>query len=144
MHPVRVELGPLPSTNALVWLDYADAVVDRLERGEGPLDIAPDLLAAFRSYLADWRTAAEASPTFRWEGEASAEVVEYLLHAWFKLAQALEAEAAERPERVVPAEGVPFHQALVDTLIRTLRQEGRSPADFAEHLDQFWPGRRRR
>jgi hypothetical protein len=97
--------------------------------------------AGFSGYLEEWSDAAASDDVFVWEGKAEPEEVEYLLHAWFKLAQAV-AEQREQDPSVAspPPEGHVFYTTLVSTLLNALRAESRTTAEFAEHLAPFWPG----
>jgi hypothetical protein len=142
---VHVELGPLPSASARVWLEYASVVLDEVDRtggkvGDRSVAVAPDVLDAFRSYVASWTAAAGREP-FRWSGDADPEMVEYLLHVWFKLAAALAERSARRGTTGIPEAGRHFYQALVVGLLDALAAEGREPLTaFAEELRAFWPG----
>ena len=142
---MHVELGPLPAQSARAWLAYATGVLDEVDRGGGRIGnrtvtVTPDVLEAFRTYVGAWTVAAEDEP-FRWAGDADPEVVEYLLHAWFKLAAALAERTARKGGTGQPEEGRHFYQALVVGLLDALAAEGHEPtAAFAEELRSFWPG----
>jgi hypothetical protein len=139
---VKVELGPLPSGAVLAWVAYAQAILTELRvEGSSLPRVPPDVLQEFDRYLEQWQAVARAGEVFRWSGQAEAEEVEYLLHAWFNLAQFLSNhEGAGGPRS--PAEGQLFYDAAVTALLDGLRAEGReSTTLFADHLGAFWPGR---
>jgi len=122
---VHVQIGPLPADSARAWLDYAGAVVADNMR-QLPIQVA----AHFSAYLSEWTEAAQGD-VFVWEGKAEPEEVEYLLHAWFNLAQSVEPG---------PEAGQVFYNGLVQTLLNALRKENPSTAELADHLAPFWPG----
>ena len=102
-----------------------------------PIQVA----AGFSGYLEEWSDAAASGDVFLWEGKAEPEEVEYLLHAWFKLAQAVAEQRQQDPSVASPPpEGHVFYTTLVTTLLNALRAESRTTAEFAEHLAPFWPG----
>jgi hypothetical protein len=137
-----VEVGPVPSASALAWTRYARSVVDDLrdtaEDFPPPVDIA--VLDAFERYLVEWEAHARTSEVFRWSADIDAESVEYLLHAWFVLAQRQAAAAKRRGVALAPVEGAPFYQSVVTAVLDALEGEGRGPAQFSAHLRSFWPG----
>jgi hypothetical protein len=129
---VKVEVGPVPSAAATAWLDYATSVVVERRR-----TMPVQVVASFVGYLEEWKAAAGEGAIFHWEGKAEPEEVEYLLHAWFKLAT----ERAESGRDAGgPDEGRPFYSAVVHALLQALRTENASTAELADHLAQFWPG----
>lgn len=128
---MRVLVGPLPNDTAVAWLAYARDVVNAVAR-QLPIQVA----AGFSGYLEEWSDAAHGE-VFRWEGEAEPEEVEYLLHAFFKLAQTVAEQQVPMP---MPAEGQLFYTTLVNALLNALRAENRAASEFAEHLAPFWPG----
>ena len=136
---VHVDVGPFPSPSAQAWLKYARSVLDEARAGT-EVAVPADVADAFEGYLDEWDAAAAAGPTFRWSGEADAEVVEYLLHAWFNLARALAERAESRGVRVTPPEGEAFYNGLVRALLDALAAEGRGGSSFAEELRTDWPG----
>lgn len=136
---VHVEVGPFPAASAHAWLKYARSVLDEARSG-GEVSLPPDVLTEFGRYLDEWDAAAAAGASFRWEGEADAEVVEYLLHAWFNLARALSQRAEARGVKVTPPEGELFYNGLVRALLDALAEQGRGGTSFAEELRTDWPG----
>ncbi|HEX9992094.1 MAG TPA: hypothetical protein VGB14_04115 [Acidimicrobiales bacterium] len=137
-----VEVGPVPAASVLAWTSYAGSVVDDLR--DLADDVAPpvDLAAldAFARYLDEWRAVAQRCDPFRWSADLDPATVEYLLHAWFVVANRLAASAERRGVVLSPAEGEPFYQAVVGAVLDALAGEGRSPAQFSDHLRSFWPG----
>lgn len=138
---MRVEFGPVPSSSAIAWIDYAETVL----RSGGPepysdTDAPTDAVSAFLTYLGEWRRAAEASEAFTWSIELPEEVAEYQVLAFYRIVRRL-AEAAEtRGQRLAPPEGQEFYLMLVDRLLDALASEGAGASEFAEHLRSFWPG----
>jgi hypothetical protein len=110
---VHVEVGPVRSFSVLSWVAYAHATLDRNE-GELPEDV----ITGFRAML----------------------VVEYLVHAFYRIAQRLADEAELRGHPLAPADSDEFYWALVRSLLSALTDGGGSAGEFAEHLRAFWPG----
>ena len=131
---MHVQVGPLPAASARVWLAYATDVVAENMRSL-PIQVA----AQFSAYLQEWSEAAEGE-VFLWEGKAEPEEVEYLLHAWFKLAHSVVSEREAAGQELGPPEGRVFYSGLVNTLLNALKSENRSTAAFAEEVGPFWPG----
>jgi hypothetical protein len=133
---VQVQIGPLPNDSARAWLTYARGVVGSMSK-QLPIQVA----ASFAGYLEEWQEAAAEGDTFMWEGKAEPEEVEYLLHAWFNLANYIVAQRElTGGEPQAPEEGQVFYRALVNALLNALRTENRATAEFAENLAPFWPG----
>ena len=143
---MRVEVGPLPTPGALAFLDAADHILDEVLQAGGRVGnkavaLPPDVFESFRTYLGEWRKAADEGDVFRWSGDVDVDVLEYLLHALYNLTAALVERAEQRGYRVVPDEGRAFFRALVVALLDALSVEGPEAATaFAEELRQFWPG----
>lgn len=131
---MQVQVGPLPADSARAWLDFAQGVVAASMRSL-PIQVA----AQFSAYLQEWSEAASGE-VFVWEGKAEPEEVEYLLHAWFKLAQTVVSAREANGEPPGPPEGRVFYNGLVHALLNALRTENRATAAFAEHVGPFWPG----
>src|SRR3954464_2235462 len=104
---MHVELGPLPSDSAKAWLGYArEALVKRAHDAE---TLPDEVREGFERYLNEWEKAASAGPTFRWETEVDGELVEYLVHAFYRVAVRLSEEAERRGGKLAPPEGDLFY-----------------------------------
>ena len=138
---VHVRLGPLPSESVHSWIGYARDVLDAVptEAGGDGVWLPADSVAGFEHFLGEWARAADAAVTFNWEGELPREEVEYLFHAFFRVATHLSARA-ETEGPMAPADSEPFYRALVGGLLTALDQEGDGTSEFSEHLRAFWPG----
>lgn len=137
-----VDVGPVPSASVLAWTAYARVVVDELrdlaDDFPPPVDVAA--LDAFTRYLDEWSTVAKGGDPFRWSADLDPATVEYLIHAWFVIANRLAAGAERRGVALSPPEGEAFYQAVVNAILDALEAEGRSTAQFSDHLRSFWPG----
>jgi hypothetical protein len=136
---VHVALGPLPSESARAWLAYARHVVVT-PRAHDAETLNDEIRHAFESYLTEWDKAAADDPVFRWETEVDGELVEYLVHAFYRVAVRLSEEAERRGGRLAPPEGDIFYAALVRALLDAMEAETVAAAEFAGHLRAFWPG----
>ena len=123
------------SFSVLSWVAHAHGTLDRNE-GEMPEDV----VQGFRSMLDEWSSVAERGPKFRWATDLPVDVVEYLVHAFFRIAQQLADEAELRGSALAPADSDEFYWALVRSLLAALSDGGGSAGEFAEHLKSFWPG----
>ena len=132
---VHVEVGPVPSASVLAWVSYAEGVLDRNEEG-----LSADVVSGFRALLDEWTTIAKRVETFRWGTEVPVDVVEYLVHAFYRIAQRLADQAELRGYALAPAESDEFNWLLVRSLLDALSQGGGSAGEFADHLRSFWPG----
>ena len=132
---VRIEVGPVRSFSVLSWVAYAHATLDRNE-GQMP----DDVVLGFRALLGEWAAVAEQRPKFRWVTDLPMDVVEYMVHAFYRIAQRLADEAELRGHAIAPADSDEFYWALVRSLLAALSDGGGSAGEFAEHLRAFWPG----
>ena len=133
---MQVSVGPLPSSSALAWIGYAREVIT------GPADQAlePDLLVAFEHYLGEWQAAADHDACFVWTADVPSELVEYQMHAFYRIVSRLSAEAERRGTALLPPDGELFYLSLVEAVIDALTLEGTAAAEFADQLRNFWPG----
>ncbi|MEJ7585686.1 MAG: hypothetical protein WKF43_16755, partial [Acidimicrobiales bacterium] len=125
---MHVDVGPASAESAAAFVDYAGNVIDK-----GGGDLPPDVVDAFRGYLSEWRTLAEKGAAFHWDTDVPADIAEYLVLAFFRLAQRLQ-ETAETYGRAAPPEAEEFYRLLVAALLDGLIDESQASAEFAEHL----------
>jgi hypothetical protein len=135
---VRIEVGPVPSESARVWIAYAREVL-ATRRAHDAETLPEDLVAGFDGYLTQWEKAARGAE-LRWESEVDPELVEYLVHGFYRVATRLAEESERRGGRVSPPEGDAFYRALVHALLDAMSAEGAAAAEFADQLREFWPG----
>jgi hypothetical protein len=135
---VRVELGPIPADSARAWIAYAREILAQ-RRAHDAETLPDDVRAGFEAYLSEWE-AAISGPELRWEAEVDPELVEYLVHGFYRVATRLAEESERRGGRVSPAEGDLFYRGLVHALLDAMAAEGSAAAEFAEQLREFWPG----
>jgi hypothetical protein len=132
---VRYEVGPVPSSSVLSWVSYSRDVLARND-----MRMPDDVVTAFLAILDEWTELAEQSAKFRWSTEVPVDVAEYLVHAFYRIAQRLADEAELRGYNLLPAESDEFNWTLVRSLLDALSKGGGSAGEFAEHLRSFWPG----
>lgn len=140
---MHVEIGPVSATSATAWIGYARAVLT----GYGfptpttvDQQVGSDVAESFRHYLDEWDAIAAHGGEFKWVADVDLEVVEYLVHAFYRVAAQLADAAERRGSRLMPDEAGPFYASLVTGLLAGLRTAGEPAADFAEELESFWPG----
>jgi hypothetical protein len=139
---VQVDIGPVAAASATAWIDYARAVLE----GYGFDDKAPvdnqigfEVVKSFRNYLDQWAQVAKRGGEFKWTAEIDLEEVEYLVHAFYRVASLATSAAEARGKRLMPPEGEAFYESLVHGLLDALESAGTPAAEFAEELRQFWP-----
>ena len=139
---MRVQIGPVSSGGASMWVAYARTVLAQAiaHPGQRAAGIPPAALQNFEAFLDEWDTIASRDMEFCWSTEIEAERVEYLAHTWFGIAAELSNEAEKRGFPMSPPEGEEFYQALVTAILTALEHEGRSTTEFAEQLRDEWPG----
>jgi hypothetical protein len=140
---VQIGIGPVAASSATAWIDYARAVLEGygLDDDE-PVDkhVGSEVVASFRKYLDQWARVAKRGGEFKWSAEIDLEEVEYLVHAFYRLATRANDAAEARGHFYMPTEGEAFYMSLVHGLLDALESEGTPAAEFAEELRQFWPG----
>jgi len=134
---MQVEIGPVPSSAVQAWVNYGREVLVAL-RGAAPGEVPPRVLDRFATYLDEWSAQSRRDATFRWVGEASPEVVEYLINALYVLGERVEEEAEEGRMRLRPPEADKFHIVLVNSVLEALAHEGPSQAQFVEQMRARW------
>ena len=139
---MHVQVGPLSSSGALVWIAYARTVLAQAMTGQAPggVHLDPDVVEAFEGFLEEWEQEAKGGGPFLWVGEIDPERVEFLAHAFSNVATALAADADERGFPVGPPEGEDFYQAVVIGFLDALSLEGGAIGAYAVELRANWPG----
>ena len=132
---MEVAVGPVAADSMRAFADFAR----RLLHSAGPgADVPSDAAASFDRYLDEWEQLAGRGGDVTWTTELEAELAEYLVYAFYRVAKDVNDEAGLAP--VVPDPAAPFYWVLVGALLDALAAEGGSRAEFASHLREFWPG----
>lgn len=133
---MRVELGPIPSDCVGAWIDYAREVIDSLRTDPG--DVPVRALDRFTVYLDEWSALADRDDPFRWAGELSEELLEYLVNALYRTEQRAGSDVVAGRRRTLPPRAEKFNALLVRTLLDALAAGGREPARWVEQLRHEW------
>jgi hypothetical protein len=138
---VQVDIGPVEAESATAFVDYARAVLEGYGLEDDPIDdhIGVEVAKRFRSYLDEWARVAKRGGEFKWTTEIDLEQIEYLVHAFHRVAGRAVEAAQVRGHRLMPIEADAFYESLVHGLLHALEAEGTPAAEFAEELRQFWP-----
>ncbi|HEU5150699.1 MAG TPA: hypothetical protein VFU19_09390 [Iamia sp.] len=132
---MEVVVGPVAAASVGAYVEFAR----RLLHSAGPgADVPSDAAASFDGYLDEWDALAARTGDVTWSTEVEAELAEYLVYAFYRVAKDVNDEAGVSP--VVPEAAAPFYWMLVGALLDALAAEGGSRAEFAAHLREFWPG----
>lgn len=124
---MRVQIGPVPSDSALMWLAYARTVLAQVitrPGSYGGVRLSDEELAGFEAYLDEWELTANADTTFLWATDADADKVKRLADTWYRLSEGMAVEAAKRGFELQPADGKAFNEALVVAVLTALSDEG--------------------
>ncbi|MDQ3106294.1 MAG: response regulator, partial [Actinomycetota bacterium] len=135
---LRVALGPIASSSAAAWVANARAVLHGvLAAGDAlPVELPPEVAAAFLGYLDDWDRVAAADPEFRWRADVPVDDARHLAVYLFGVLT-LDDETWDRHGLpYAPPEAEPFYLALVESVT-----EGLSAADaeVGPILEASWP-----
>lgn len=134
----------MSTESAHAWLRHARGIIEDLDAtAPDECFTTPDVLAAFDGYLTEWEQTAEATSPFLWERELSTEAVEYHLHAFQKVAELFAHRRSIGAASPPPEEARGFRVALLHGVLTALSAEGPASAEFAQHLEQFWPNQDR-
>lgn len=131
-----VEIGPVPSDCVHAWVAYAREVIDALR--EDPGEVPRRALDRFTSYVDEWSSAARRDDPFRWSGEVSPELLEYLVEALFRTERRAGSDVVAGRRRSLPPDAEKFNTLLVRTLLGALAESGREPARWVEQLRHEW------
>ncbi len=134
-------IGPVDAASATAFIDFARSVLEGYGSDDESLDdrVAAEVVTRFRGYLDEWDLVAERGGEFKWATEIDLEQVEYLAHAFYRVAGKATEAAQVRGHRMMPIEADAFYESLVQGLLHALEIAGTPAAEFAEELRQFWP-----
>ena len=136
---MRVDVGPVPRSSVLRWVEWAETVLDEV-RAEPAGSDGVAALAHFDSYLGHWRRmACDGTADFRWEAEVDPDSLEFFTLALYNLDRRLAAEVERGEREAGPVEAHAFNLVLVRALLHALAGESRGRAAFAEQLRWSWP-----
>jgi hypothetical protein len=138
---VRVELGPVPSMAAHVWLSSTLRIVAAVSAHPElvHLELPTDLTDTFTSHLLQWLDVAERSEVFHWIGREDAAKVRTLLTYWVRLDRLSDEEIARLGVSWSPPEGQPFFEALTSGVIEALAETPQF-GELAAELAEIWGG----
>lgn len=132
---MEVVVGPVPAASVGAFAAFARQTLESAGPGA---DVPSDAASSFLGYIAEWERLAARRGDVTWHLEADAEVVEYLVYAFWRVAKEMNDEAG--PAQVVPTDAAPFYWVLVGGLLTALDEAGGSHAELAANLREFWPG----
>ena len=136
---VRVELGPVPSTAAHVWLSSTLRIVaaisahPELVAFEAPKEVSD----TFTRYLLQWLDMAERSDVFRWTGNEDAATLRALLTYWVRIDQLSDDDIERLGVSWSPPDGQPFFEALTSGVIEAIAETPEF-GELAAELAEIW------
>lgn len=139
--PVHVKVAPVPSSSALVWVEFArGALAEALADPERAGMITPEVEVQMTTLLDSWEEAARHGPTLCLAFDIPHDEAEFLVHAFLRLADQWTVAADRRGFDISPPEGDDFYAALVDAVIAAMQQaEDVSGTEYGETLRTIWP-----
>jgi hypothetical protein len=138
---MQVRVGPVSAGSVTAWVGYGRTVLSRARDGtDGSPTLEPAVRDLFEGFLDEWATLARHGGDVVWVADVVPEQVEFLTHAFYRLAAHLADQAERRGYPAAPPEGDEFYQALVAAIIDALGQQDRATGEFSEQLRQAWPG----
>lgn len=133
---MRVELGSVDAPSGRAFVAYGRYV---LEAPPGQA-LAWDVRSLFVWYLDQWSAAARSGDVMHWSQEIACDEVQYLLHAFHRLALEVEACVVDGRLHPYPTEAAAFYHVLVRAMLEAVATESEACAAWAEDLGSFWPG----
>ncbi len=133
---MQIEVGPVPAESVRAWLEFSRETVALLRPDPG--DVPLRALDRFVHYLDEWGVEAERGGAFRWSGEVTVEMLEYLTNWLYRTGVRVQADADAGSGRTRPAAADKFQMVLVRAMLDALEREGSGPAQLAEQLRAQW------
>lgn len=139
---MHIQIGPVPAPAVQAWVDYARSVLAGGVAGASrhELGLDDEMVELFEGYLDEWETCTADGADLRWETELDPDRVEFVMHAFQRIAEALARAATQRGFPLAPAEGELFYRALVTAVVAALGGESPARGAYAEQLRDEWPG----
>jgi hypothetical protein len=127
---VRIELGPLPSSSALLWIAYARTALAEMLASRQP-DLAridPAALEMLEAVLDDWDLSATQTTDLLWQVDLPEKALHRLADAWSLLVQQLAEQEKRRGYEIAPPEGEGFVRAASAALLSAVEKQRHAPA----------------
>lgn len=139
---MRVQVGPIASAGAILWIAYARTVLAELvtHRGRSDVDIDLAVIERFELILDEWEIVAGRHHAFEWAADIDPDDAIELAGTWFDLAQRLALEADVRGFPLSPPEGEAFYQSMVAGVLDALIETSESDPELAAKMRRLWPG----
>ena len=140
-HP-GVKIGPLPSANAIAWIDNASRIVEAVRRNPDVLDrpVDPAVFDAFTRFLRVWHDIASANDDFSWAARANPVQVGLLLEAWAAIGRIPDERLAALGCRRSVPEGRPFYLAVTAAILDAVQRYD-ATSELAATLGRQWGNR---
>lgn len=118
------------------WIAFGRGTVEVLR--DDPGEVPRSAIDRFERYLEEWDAVAGRQDPFRWSGELTVEMLEYLTNWLYRtgVRLAADAEAGIGPTR--PPAADKFRVVLIRAMLAALEREGPAPAQFAEQIRAQW------
>ena len=135
---MHLSLGPLPPASARIWVENARIVLDGVRAaGEAiPVELPAEIEAAFRAYLDEWDSIAEADDRWQWSADIEADHARQLVVYFFSLISLDDELWAEHALPFTPPEAQPFIDALSNAVIAAISAEDE---EVGPSIAASWP-----
>lgn len=137
---VTLQLGPVPSSAARVWIRNTTAIVEAVQthKDELGIDVPDEVTELFLRYLAQWLDVAEAEDEFFWAAAAEVENARRLIEYWAVIDALDDDQLARLDVSWSPPEGEAFFVALTTAVLDALNRH-ESTQDLVVALrEQRW------
>jgi CheY-like chemotaxis protein len=136
---LEVQVGPVESSAALVWIDNTQRILDAVRRHPEVLEepVPDDVFDTFGRFLDTWREVAATNATFSWMARAAPAEVNRLVESWAVIDRLTDESLRALGCDWSPPEGTPFFSALVAGVLTALDSHAETRR-LAEELRPTW------
>jgi hypothetical protein len=126
---VRIELGPLPSSGARLWIAYARTALAEMLASRQPdlAQIDPAALEMLEAVLDDWDLSAAQAGELQWQVDLPEKALWRLTGAWALLVEQLAAQEERRGYEIAPPEGEGFVEAASAAMQGAIEKQRSGP-----------------
>lgn len=137
---VTIQLGPVPSSAARVWIRNTSAIVQavRDHKDELGIDVPDEVTDLFLRYLAEWLDVAEAHDEFYWAAAADVRNARRLIEYWAAIDALTDEQMARLGVTWSPPEGEQFFVALTTAVLEALARHDSTDDLVAMLRRQRW------
>lgn len=135
---MHLELGPLPSRSARLWVENARVALAGVRRAGNalPVTLPSDIEATFVDYLDEWDALAASGDPFVWSADVDDDHASHLIVYFFGLLSLDDQLWAEHGLPFTPEGAEPFIRALSEAVVAGLDA---AKSELAPPIQASWP-----